>query len=116
MQAEVRTAAGGPAPVHGRRGQLVTYTVELRNPNQQATIGFGRCPVFGELLAPGGAAERHPLNCAGAQPIPPGGTLRFAMQVRVPSSAPLGPNGLFWALDVTSARPLEVVSRLIVDG
>jgi hypothetical protein len=116
VQADVRTVAGEPVAPHGRRGELVRFAVELRNPNQRAMISFARCPAVAVLLAPAGVTEVHQLNCAAARPIPPGAAALFEMRVRVPASAPLGSNGLFWALDVTGSRPLEVVSRLIVDG
>jgi hypothetical protein len=116
VQAAVRTLSGGEPPLHGRRGDVVRFAVELRNPNQQAVIRFDRCPVLAELVAPAGAAEVHQLNCAAAEPIPPGAAALFEMRVRVPASAPAGPNGLFWALDVAGTQPLEVVSRLIVDS
>lgn len=116
VQAAVRGPGGEQPPVHGRRGDVARFTVELRNPNQQTTIRFDRCPLLAELLAPAGSAEVHQLNCAAAVPIPPGGAQLFEMRLRVPAAAPLGPNGLFWALDVAGTQPLEVVSRLVVDG
>jgi hypothetical protein len=116
VQAAVRSLSGEPAAPHARRGELLRFAIELRNPNQQATIGFARCPALAELLAPAGVTEVHQLNCAAARPIPPGAASLFEMRVRVPAGAPLGSNGLFWALDVTGSRPLEVVSRIIVDG
>jgi hypothetical protein len=115
MQASVRALPGQQLPPHGRRGELVRYAVELRNPDN-APVGFDRCPATAELLAPAGTAEVHALNCAAAEPIPPGGAVLFEMRIRVPAAAPDGPNGLFWALDVTGSQPLEVVSRIIVDA
>jgi hypothetical protein len=115
VQAAVRTRSGGEPPLHGRRGELVSFAVELRNPNRETTVHFDHCPVLAELLVPAGTAELHQLNCAAATPIPPGGALLFEMRLLVPAAAPAGPNGLFWALDATSSQPLTVVSRLIVD-
>jgi Protein of unknown function (DUF4232) len=114
VQAAVRALPGRQLPPHGRPGELVRYAVELRNPDS-APLGFARCPAVAELLAPAGTTEVHALNCAAATPIPPGGAVLFEMRVRVPAAAPAGPNGLFWALDVTGSRPLEVVSRIVVD-
>lgn len=116
VQATVRTLTGGDPPLHGRRGELVRFAVELRNPNRQATIRFDRCPVVAELLAPAGRTEAHQLDCAAAAPIPPGAATLFEMRIRVPATAPPGPNGLLWVLDAAGSRPLEVVSRLIVDA
>jgi hypothetical protein len=95
---------------------VVAFAVEIRNLSASRTLGFSRCPVVGELLAPAGRMEVYRLNCAGAAPVGAGAAELFEMRIRVPADAPLGGNGLFWALDVTGARPLEVVSRVIVDA
>jgi hypothetical protein len=116
VRATVGALGGQPAPPHGRRGQTVAFAVELRNASSTGTVRFDRCPVLAELLAPAGGTEAYELNCAAAAPIPPGGALRFEMRLRVPVAAPLGPNGLFWALDATGSQPLEVISRVVVDG
>ena len=38
------------------------------------------------------------------------------MQIRVPKSAPLGGNGLFWGLDPFGANRLQVHARATIDG
>lgn len=103
-------------PQHGRRGDTIAYVVEIRNAATAGTLTFDRCPALAQYLAPKGSTEAYVLSCAAATPIPPGQSERFEMRIRIPTDAPTGPNGLFWALDVTSERPLEVVSRIVVDG
>jgi hypothetical protein len=114
VRAKVLTVTGEAPPLHGRRGGVVRYAVELRNASRTSTARFDRCPIVLELLAPAGTAEIHSLNCSAAAPLRPGAAERFEMRIRVPADAPFGPNGLFWVLDAGGAQPLEVVSRLVV--
>lgn len=98
-----------PAP----RGSTAQFGVRLANASS-APVTFEHCPLFVEALAPSGGPEAHQLNCTAATPIPPGGSLTFAMRIQVPKSAPLGNNGLFWELDPTGAQGPELVSGLTV--
>jgi hypothetical protein len=116
VHAAIRSLAGDPPPLHARRGAGLRFAVQLRNTSRTETVRFDRCPIVVEALAPAGAPEAHALNCRGAKPIAPGGSLTFEMRLRVPPRAPLGPNGLFWELDPVGAQGPEVVSRVIVDG
>jgi uncharacterized protein DUF4232 len=95
------------------RGTTAHFGVRLANVSG-APVPFERCPLFVEALAPSAGPEAHQLNCAAATAIPPGGSLTFDMRIQVPTSAPLGNNGLFWELDPTGAQGPEVVSGLIV--
>ena len=97
----------------GQRGQVARFAVRLRNASA-TTVGFEPCPLLAQVLAPSGTPEAHLLNCAAADPIPPGRSLTFEMRIRVPDDAPLGNNGLFWELDPTGAQGPEVVSGLNV--
>lgn len=98
-----------PAP----RGSTAHFGVRLANVSR-ATVTFERCPLFVEELAPAAGPAAYQLNCAAATPIPPGGSLTFEMHIQVPTTAPLGNNGLFWELDPTGAQGPEVVSGLTV--
>jgi hypothetical protein len=113
LSAKVLTLDGRAGPLQARRGQLLRYSVALRNEGRE-TVGFGNCPFAVELLAPAGKPEAHPLACAAAHPLAPHSTLRFEVRIRIPSAAPVGPNGLFWELDPLGAQSPEVVSRVIV--
>ena len=101
-------------PVHAPRGGLLRFRVVLKNVSR-ATARFSRCPAYIQQLAPAGRVEAYRLNCAAAHPIPPGKSLAFAMRLRVPTSAPLGGNGLFWALDPFGARVPQVHARVTID-
>jgi hypothetical protein len=115
VQATILALDGQAPPLHGRRGETVGFAVELRNQSRTAAR-YDRCPIIAELLAPAGSTEVYQLNCAAAGPVPPSTELRFEARLRVPADAPLGSNGLFWVLDATGTQPLQVVSRLTVDG
>ena len=101
-------------PLHARRGAILHYTVELRNLDR-APVRFDRCPAHIAQLAPSGRPDVRELNCAAAHPIPPHGSESFAMELRVPRNAPLGVNGLFWALDPLGARSPQLNARVLVD-
>jgi hypothetical protein len=115
LSAKVLTLDGTAAPLHARRGESLRYSVAIRNEGR-ATVRFdGECPFAVELLAPAGRPEAHRLNCGAARPLAPRATLRFEMRMRIPTHAPVGPNGLFWELDPLGAGGPQVVSRLVVD-
>jgi hypothetical protein len=101
------------APVSGKRGATVRYTVLIHNPSGQP-VTFERCPMLVQLLAPAGRPEAYRLNCAAAGQLPAGGSLRFDMRIRIPADAPTGNNGLFWELDPTGSHGPEVTSRITV--
>jgi Protein of unknown function (DUF4232) len=113
LGAKVLTLAGSAGPLHALRGAVLRYSVLLSN-ESRSTVGFTRCPLVAQMLAPNGAVEAHQLNCAGSSPVRPGGAIRFEMRLHVPTDAPLGANGLFWEIDPLGAQGPEVVSRVIV--
>jgi Protein of unknown function (DUF4232) len=113
VKATIESPDGPGFPLTARRGQVARFIVRLRNASPVA-VRFGGCPLLAEALAPSGQTEIHQLNCRPAGPIMPGRSLLFDMRVRVPSSAPLGKNGLFWELDPTGAQYPEAVSGLVV--
>jgi hypothetical protein len=101
-------------PVHTQRGEMVRFTIVLQN-TSRATVSFDRCPSYVQQLVPQGQVEVHALNCAAAKPIAPGKREGFAMEIRVPKDAPLGGNGLFWALDPFGAKQPQINARATVD-
>jgi hypothetical protein len=102
-------------PIHGRRGGILHFRVVLTN-ILRTSARFDRCPAYVQQLAPTGEVEVYALNCRAAHPIAPGKSLAFAMEVRVPQNAPLGANGLFWALDPFGARAPQTHARVTIDG
>jgi hypothetical protein len=101
-------------PVHAKRGAILRYRVVLKN-RFGGTVRFDTCPAYIQQLAPRGQIEAFDLNCAAAHPIRPGKSLAFAMRLRVPKHAPLGPNGLFWELDPFGGRGPQVHARVVVE-
>ncbi len=101
-------------PVHARRGAVLRFRVVLHNASR-TTVRFDRCPAYAQQLVPRGGVEAFTLNCRAARPLAPGKSLAFAMRLRVPQSAPLGGNGLFWELDPFGARAPQVHARVTID-
>lgn len=113
VRATIQPPGGPGTPLTGKRGHSARFVIQLRNASP-APVRFGRCPLFAEQLAPSGKTEVHQLNCQAAGSIHAGGSVFFEMLIRVPASAPLGRNGLFWQLDPTGTQYPEAVSRLVV--
>lgn len=101
-------------PVHARRGGILHYRVVLKN-DSKTTARFDNCPAYIQQLAPRGKVEAYDLNCSAARPIAHGQSLAFAMRVRVPRDAPIGPNGLFWELDPFGIRAPQLHARVTID-
>jgi uncharacterized protein DUF4232 len=100
-------------PVRAKRGEALHFTVVLTN-TSHATVRFDRCPSYVQQLVPQGQVEVHTLNCAAAKPIAPGSSEAFAMAIRVPENAPVGGNGLFWALDPFGSKQPQLNARATV--
>jgi len=113
VKATIQSRDGPAFPLTAKRGQVARFIVRLQNTSPVA-VRFGGCPLLAEALAPSGQTEIHQLNCRPASTILPGHSLFFDMQLRVPPSASLGKNGLFWELDPTGAQYPEAVSGLVV--
>jgi hypothetical protein len=113
LSARVLTLDGRAATLHAKRGQVLRYSVALRNEGR-AAVRFDNCPFGVQMLAPAGRPEAHTLDCAAAHPLAPRASLRFELRIRIPPNAPLGANGLFWELDPLGAQGPQVVSRVIV--
>ncbi len=111
--ARILILGGAPGPLHARRGQVLRYSVQLRNASQQ-TLTFTRCPLFAQVLAPDGSTSAGMLNCAAAHAVAPGHAIRFEMRITVPGNSPLGDNGLLWTLDPVGVQGPEAVGHVIV--
>jgi hypothetical protein len=103
----LRAAIVGPRPVRVNpgvrafrvhRGQLLRYEVALTNTGRSA-FRFARssCPIYIEELNPS-APQVYVLNCRPAGLFAPRATVLFAMEIRVPATAPLGIGSLTWEL------------------
>jgi hypothetical protein len=108
------TASVPNQPVRAKRGDLLRFVVVLQNKSRE-TVRFDRCPSYVQQLVPAGQVEVQVLNCDHAKPIAPGEREAFAMAIRVPKNAPLGGNGLFWALDPFGSKQPQLNARAVVD-
>ncbi len=80
------------------RGELLHYLVALTNTGRSAfRFAPASCPVYIEQLEPA-APQVYVLNCRPAPTIAPRATVLFAMQIRVPDTAPTRVASLTWEL------------------
>jgi hypothetical protein len=107
------TASVPDQPVHARAGEVLHFDVVLKN-TSHTPVTFDRCPSYVQQLVPMGQVEAHVLNCSAAKPIAPGKSEAFAMAIRVPKNAPVGGNGLFWALDAFGSKSPQLNARATV--
>jgi hypothetical protein len=84
-------------PQRVQAGQPLRYTVTLTNTSTQPVV-LDPCPSYIEILGQKIVWASYQLNCAAARPIPPGGSLTFAMQLDLPASLPAGAQGVRWVL------------------
>ena len=115
LTARVLTSAGTPVTMlRASRGSTLRFVVELHNASTNRTLQFGKCPLFVQELAPKGSIQAYRLNCRAAQALKPGRSMRFDIQLNVPSDAPTGDNGLFWELDPLGAQGPEATARVVI--
>jgi hypothetical protein len=101
-------------PVHARRGGILRFRVVLKNLSK-TTARFNDCPAYVTQLAPSGGVQVYNLNCAAAHPLRPGGSEVFAIELRVPKTAPIGANGLFWELDPWGIQGPQLHARVTIE-
>jgi uncharacterized protein DUF4232 len=78
---------------------VLRYTVTLQNTGSQPVVFPADCPIYVEWASDSiraFAKEPHILNCRPAGTIAPGQSVRFAMQIPVPSGTQPGPYELRW--------------------
>jgi hypothetical protein len=91
-QVPATVAPGGP----------VTYTVTLTNPTAKA-ISLSPCPSYQEgIKGQPSAVHTYQLNCGAARRIGPHASVRFAMQLALPSTLTSGPAVVDWKLQLPS--------------
>jgi hypothetical protein len=87
------------APSSVTPGSVLHYTVSLQNSGSQPVTFPADCPVYLEWGADGTRAfakELHVLNCRPVGTIAPAQSVRFAMQIPVPSGTQPGQYDLRW--------------------
>ncbi|TME80431.1 MAG: DUF4232 domain-containing protein [Chloroflexi bacterium] len=80
-------------------GSVLGYTVTLQNAGSQPVVFPAECPVYLEWAASSTRAfakESHVLNCRPVGTIAPAQSVRFAMQIPVPSGTQPGLYDLRW--------------------
>ncbi|MDQ6709676.1 MAG: hypothetical protein M3Z11_03870 [Candidatus Dormibacteraeota bacterium] len=86
-----------------RTGRRLNYDVTLTNVFDRGLEFPNGCPEYMQALAGPGSwttgKDWFVLNCAGMGVIQPGATVRLAMAIDVPATAPLGKSSLLWELD-----------------
>jgi hypothetical protein len=100
---ELSLAASLSLPTSVRAGDLLRYTVTLRNTSSQPVVFGPSCPAFVQLLVwptPTGVRVKdvYLLNCTPVASIAAGAATSFAMQLEVPAVAPPGPATVEWLL------------------
>ncbi len=86
------------APSSVAAGPPLHYTVRLENVGKEP-IAFPDCPTYGEWAANGSTAfakDFYVLNCRPVGAIAPGQSVRFAMEIPVPSGTAPGQYTLYW--------------------
>ena len=87
------------APSSVTAGSVLRYTVTLQNTGNQPVVFPADCPIYLEWASDATRAfakEPHILNCRPAGSIAPGQSVRFAMQIPVPSGTQPAPYDLRW--------------------
>lgn len=102
-----------PPSLRARAGELLRYKVALTNSSRRP-FRFRSCPAYAEQIAPRGRPQLYLLNCRPAGTLRPGEQAIFAMVVRVPATAPSGPNGLSWQLAPKTYLPPFASARVLV--
>jgi hypothetical protein len=96
-----RLVATLEAPAQVRAGDRLRYTVTLQNITSTSVTFGPTCPSYveGGWKDDGRLGEQsHALNCRPVGAIPAGGSVTFAMEFVVPSSAPALDRPFYWAL------------------
>lgn len=92
-------------PASVRAGGTLVYVAELTNPTEQP-VSLDRWPSYVETTTgPVPAEAAYQLNCGPVGVIPARGTVRFAMRLTIPATAPAGPLTLRWELAIVPGLP-----------
>jgi uncharacterized protein DUF4232 len=107
------------APPSVTAGSILGYTVTLQNTGSQLFAFPTDCPVYLEWASDSRRAfakEPHILNCRPVGTIAPGGSVRFAMQIPVPSGTQPGPYDLRWMFVGSLLNPSQGKATVTVSG
>jgi len=85
------------APASVTRGSTLVYHVTVKNASS-ADYKLDPCPDYTEFVGAKVAVADYQLNCSPVGHIASGRSVKFEMRLTLPSSVPIGPNDLMWAL------------------
>ncbi|MGA2471834.1 MAG: DUF4232 domain-containing protein [Solirubrobacteraceae bacterium] len=88
-------------PARVRAGEILSYSVTLTNASAK-TVSLRRCPGYTERIAETdeNVGYSFELNCATVHEIRAHTSVRYQMQIRVPSNSPPGTGDIGWGIDV----------------
>jgi hypothetical protein len=93
------------APSSVAAGSVLRYVVTVSNPTAQP-IALSPCPAYTEWSSALMTLESkeppgltYQLNCDTVTSIPPGASVRYAMELVIPPTAPVGTGKFGWHLD-----------------
>jgi uncharacterized protein DUF4232 len=102
------------APPSVKHGSTLVYYVTVKNASDTDYL-LSPCPDYTEILGAKVAVAGYQLNCAPVRRIAPGANVKFEMRLTIPSSGPIGPNDLMWALkDGRLALPFASTSINVI--
>ncbi len=108
------------APASVSRGSALHYTVTLQNTGTKPVVFPPDCPVYLEWATDSTRAfakEPHILNCRPVGTIAPAQSVRFAMQIAVPSATELGHYDLRWQfVGMLGLNPSQGKATVTVSG
>ena len=108
------------APSSVTAGSVLRYTVTLQNTGNQPVVFPADCPIYLEWASDATRAfakEPHILNCRPAGTIAPAQSVRFAMQIPVPSGTQPGPYDLRWQfVGMLAPEPHQGKATITVSG
>ena len=109
------------APTTATIGQVIAFTVTLRNLGDQPAV-FDPCPTYTEDLIVGGQRLKPPtdrsyaLNCtAMARALAPGASVSLEVRFPVPATVPPGLAELLWSLDPGGPFDIGTFGRVPID-
>ncbi|HVS84691.1 MAG TPA: hypothetical protein VHD91_03580, partial [Gaiellaceae bacterium] len=109
----VRVKGGRVRAFRARRSSLLQYVVVLTNTGSRPFRFRGACPAYVQDF---GAQVAYVLNCRPVGTIAPGGSVEFAMRLRIPAHQRLGYNAVGWELAPDTYDAPQTVAPVWVTG
>jgi hypothetical protein len=121
--AQLSLAASLNAPTSARAGDVLRYTVTLRNTSSEPVTFGPSCPAFVQVLTwrsitgvKDGVKDVYLLNCTPVASIAAGAAVSFAMELPVPVLAQPGPATIEWLLIGSRSQESPSAAQLTISG